>query len=458
MFVSRKVVTDCADFRRFFGAEFALSLIKKLVASARRRELALLRNLWKSVQSVDENEPLPGARSIVVIGGGPAGLRAAEVASAAGARVTLCDAQPSCGRKFLIAGRGGLNLTHDEAVENFPARYGTEPERWKDLLGEFGPAELQSWAAELGIETYVGSSGRVFPKGQKAAGMLRAWTMRLRQNGVGFRLGARLHSIARSGAGWRAHFLNAEGDFSLEANAIVLALGGASWPETGSDGTWPAVLAAHGIEITRWAPANCGWNVNWPPALLKRAEGLPLKNLTVTAGTESVSGELLITRYGLEGGAIYRLGPILRAIEPPCLVLDLKPQLSHEALRERLVKLLARKDWAKAVKLSPAATALVESFDVKSASDREQFITRIKNFHLPLRGPRPIAEAISSAGGVAWRELDDDLMLQKLPGIFVAGEMIDWEAPTGGYLLQGCFATGTRAGRAAARFSRPASK
>jgi predicted flavoprotein YhiN len=198
--------------------------------------------------------------------------------------------------------------------------------------------------------------------------------------------------------------------------------------------------------------------VEWPAAVLDRAEGLPLKNLTVTAGSESVSGELLITRYGIEGGAVYRLGRTLRAMEQPSLVLDLKPQLSREALRERLVNLPAPQDWAKAVKLSLAATALVESFHTDWSSDSEQFIKRIKSFQLPLRGPRPIAEAISSAGGLAWRELDDDLMLPKLPGIFVAGEMIDWEAPTGGYLLQGCFATGTRAGQAAARFSRPAPK
>ncbi|HMJ05100.1 MAG TPA: TIGR03862 family flavoprotein [Chthoniobacterales bacterium] len=398
------------------------------------------------------------ARSVVIVGGGPAGLRAAEVASAGGAKVILCDAAPSVGRKFLVAGRGGLNLTHSETVEDFPTRYGAEHECWRDLLREFGPTELQAWAAELGIETYVGSSGRVFPRGQKAAGMLRAWVARLRGSGVQLRMGARLQNLVRTAVGWRADFQNAEGNFSVDSDTLVLALGGASWPETGSDGTWPALLAAHGIEVTPWAPANCGWNVDWPAAVLERAEGLPLKNLTVTAGAESVSGELLITRYGIEGGAVYRLGPTLRAMELPRLVLDLKPQLSSEALRERLVHVANTREWAKAVKLSPAATALVDCFHGDVPSEAGEFIARIKQFHLPLRDPRPIAEAISSAGGVSWSELDHDLMLRKLPGVFVAGEMIDWEAPTGGYLLQGCFSTGTRAGRAAATFSHLAPK
>ncbi len=392
---------------------------------------------------------------LLVIGGGPAGLRAAEVARAAGASVTLCEGQRSVGHKFLVAGKGGLNLTHSEPVENFPQRYGAEPERWRDLLGEFGPADLQGWAAGLGVETYVGSSGRVFPEGQKAAGLLRAWTNRLRAAGVHFQIGGRLVQLARETEGWRADFRGEEGigdETALSARAIVLALGGASWPDTGSDGSWPALLKTLGVMITPWAPANCGWNVDWPSALLERAEGLPLKNLTVTAGAEAVSGELLLTRYGIEGGAVYRLGPILRAMgDAPELILDLKPQLTVAALMERLAAAPRPEDWAKAIKLSPAANALLECFPALPAT-AEAFIARVKNFVLPLRGPRPIAEAISSAGGVAWAEIADTLMLRKLPGIFVAGEMIDWEAPTGGYLLQGCFTTGTRAGRCAAEF------
>jgi uncharacterized flavoprotein (TIGR03862 family) len=388
--------------------------------------------------------------AVVVIGGGPAGLHAAEVARSAGAQVTLCDAERSVGRKFLVAGRGGLNLTHGEPVENFPARYGDEPERWRDLLSEFGPVELRAWAADLGVETYIGTSGRVFPRGQKAAGLLRAWVRRLRAGGVQFRTGSRLVNLLRRESGWSAEFQTAGDTFTLPADAIVLALGGASWPETGSDGTWPGILAALGIEIVPWQPANCGWNVDWPPELLARAEGLPLKNLAVSAGNESVSGELLITRHGLEGGAIYRLGRTLRSMTAPRLAIDFKPQLTVENMHERVTHLHERAEWFRAWKLSPAAIALLETMSPDDSKDREEIIARVKNFVIELAGPRPIAEAISSAGGVPWRELDESLMLRKLPGVFVAGEMIDWEAPTGGYLLQGCFATANRAGRAAA--------
>lgn len=415
------------------------------------------------------------ATSLLVIGGGPAGLRAAEVAKAAGAHVIVCDAQRSVGRKFLVAGRGGLNLTHGEPVENFPERYVDESERWRDLLRDFGPAELRAWAADLGVETYVGTSGRIFPRGQKAAGLLRAWVRRLRASGVEFHTGLRLVGLKQEAHAWRAE-LQAQGaavskpptqktkaiwkspllvkiaadKFSLTANAIVLALGGASWPETGSDGTWPAILAAHGIEITPWQPANCGWDVEWPPELLARAEGLPLKNLTIRAGQESVSGELLITRNGLEGGAIYRLGRTLRSMSQPSLTIDFKPQLTAETMRERIVDLPSPAEWFRAWKLSAAAIALLETLSPKDSPDREAMISRVKNFAVALRGPRPIAEAISSAGGVPWSALDEQLMLRKLPGVYIAGEMIDWEAPTGGYLLQGCFATATRAGHAAA--------
>jgi uncharacterized flavoprotein (TIGR03862 family) len=390
------------------------------------------------------------SRSVLVIGGGPAGLRAAEVASAAGARVVVCDGQRSVGRKFLVAGRGGLNLTHGEPVDEFPARYGDESERWRDLLREFGPDELRAWAADLGVETYVGTSGRVFPLGQKAAGLLRAWLRRLRASGVEFQVAARCDGLTREDPHWRAQFQRDGDKFSLVADAIVLALGGASRPETGSDGTWPALLALHGVDVAPWVPANCGWEVEWPSELLARAEGLPLKNLTVRAGPESVSGELLITRDGLEGGSIYRLGRTLRSMKEARLEIDFKPQLTVEALRERAAGLPDAQAWFRAWKLSAAAVALLETIGSSDGNDCEQMIARVKNFTLSLRGPRPIEEAISSAGGVRWSELDESLMLRKMPGVFVAGEMIDWEAPTGGYLLQGCFTTGTRAGRAAA--------
>jgi uncharacterized flavoprotein (TIGR03862 family) len=259
-----------------------------------------------------------------------------------------------------------------------------------------------------------------------------------------------LVNFSRQEKNWSAEFQSSGDNFSVSADSIVLALGGASWPETGSDGTWPEILRAHGVEITPWQPANCGWNVEWSPELLARAEGLPLKNLTVRAGEESVSGELLITLHGLEGGAIYRLGRQLRSMPEPSLTLDFKPQLTVEALRERIAGIPAPDQWFRAWKLSSAAIALLETKPPNERTDAGQTIALVKNFAIALSGPRPIAEAISSAGGLPWRELDENLMLRKLPGIFVAGEMIDWEAPTGGYLLQGCFATATRAGRAAA--------
>jgi len=392
------------------------------------------------------------ANSVLIVGGGPGGLHAADVANAAGARVILCDAQRSVGRKFLVAGRGGLNLTHGEPVENFPARYVDEPERWRDLLRDFGPAELRAWATNLGVGTYVGTTGRVFPRGQKAAGLLRAWIRRLRARGVEFRTGARLLNFARHENQWSVEFQTPDDKFSLRADSILLALGGASWPETGSDGRWPEILETHGVEITPWQPANCGWNVDWSPELLARVEGLPLKNLTVRAGEESVSGELLITRHGLEGGAIYRLGRTLRAMSEPSLSLDFKPQLTVAAMRERIAN-LSPTEWFRAWKLSKSAIALLEMKPAEDLNDVERSIALVKNFTIALRDPRPIGEAISSAGGVPWRELDENLMLRKLPAVFVAGEMIDWEAPTGGYLLQGCFATATRAGRAAVNFS-----
>jgi uncharacterized flavoprotein (TIGR03862 family) len=267
----------------------------------------------------------------------------------------------------------------------------------------------------------------------------------LRANGVEFRFGQKFTGLEKTNDGWRVRFNKGE----QTAQAVVLALGGASWPDTGSDGEWPTTLAPLGIEIAPWEPANCGWEANWSQAFLEKAEGKPLKNLTVRAGDESVSGELLITKYGIEGGAIYRLGRTLRGMSEPTIRIDFKPQLSENSLRERATQHGGGGEaWFRVWKLHPAAIALLAT--VGPLTDLQKVIEQVKNFPLRLKGPRPIAEAISSAGGISWSELDEKLMLRKAPGVFAAGEMISWEAPTGGYLLQGCFATGTRAGRSAA--------
>ena len=333
------------------------------------------------------------SNSVLIIGGGPAGLRAAEVANAAGARVVVCDAQRSVGRKFLIAGRGGLNLTHGEPVENFPARYVDEPDRWRDLLDEFDPDHLRAWAAELGSKPTLAPAGASFREAKKPPAFCARGSgacVQAASNSMSVRVSSLSSATSTAGV-----LTSRPGDenFSLTAEAIVLALGGASWPETGSDGTWPAILAAHGVEIAPWVPANCGWNVDWPTDLLSRAEGLPLKNLTVRAGDESVSGELLITRHGLEGGAIYRLGRTLRAMTEPCLTIDFKPQLTTEAMRERTANLSAAPDWFRAWKLSPAAVALLETFCVERRQRSRESDRAGEEFQAPA------AKSASDRGG-----------------------------------------------------------
>jgi hypothetical protein len=391
---------------------------------------------------------------VLVVGGGPAGLRAAELTSTAGLRTVLADHKPSVGRKFLVAGRGGLNLTHSEPIENFTARYGDSTDRWKSLLADFSPDDLRAWSEGLGIETFVGTSGRVFPQSKQAAPLLRRWIERLRKQGVSFQARHDFMGFSRTKDGeWDVAFGTAHGTKTLRTRALILGLGGASWPQTGSDGGWVELFAKAGIAVTPLAPANCGYEVDWPAEFLAKAEGLPLKNITVRAGGESVAGELLITKYGLEGGALYQMGRILRTMERPQIEIDLKPAFTAEQLAGKIrhaqgVHLLdqATRAW----RLSKAAAALL---DLRAPfASATELAALAKAYPLILRGPRPIAEAISSAGGVSWDELDDRLMLKRFPGVFCAGEMIDWDAPTGGYLIQGCFCTATRAARGAQRF------
>jgi len=385
---------------------------------------------------------------IAIVGAGPAGLYAAEVLADAGHAVAVYDAMPAPGRKLLVAGHSGLNLTHSEPLPGFAARYGAQSERFATWLTAFGPEQLRAWADGLGAETFVGSSGRVFPKAFKAANLLAAWLERLRSLGVRFHMRHRLSAIE---PGPRLRFSGPAGEVIVEPRAALLALGGASWPETGSDAAWVPLLAAHGVRIAPLAPANCGFESPWSSHLRAHA-GAPLKTIGLAFAGRQVRGEVVITAYGLEGGGLYPLGAPLRAAlaahdGPALLTLDLKPDLDHAALTARLA---APRDGAslasvlrKRLRLTPAAIALLnERTTPAERQDPATLAARLKALPVPLTRARPLAEAISSAGGIDFAEVDEHLMLRRLPGVFVAGEMLDWEAPTGGYLLQGCFTTG----------------
>ena len=371
----------------------------------------------------------------------------------------MFEAKPAVGRKFLVAGRGGLNLTHAEPREQFVSHY-TGPEQpddlWASLLAGFDGEALRQWADDLGAETFAANNRRVYPRDLKAAPLLRRWVQRLRAAGVKFSVRHRWIGL-RAGARWQVDFQVEAGTRTVEADVVILALGGGSWPQTGSDGAWISVLEKLGVAIAPLMPANCGWELSWPAALLAQAEGLPLKNITARAGETTATGELLVTQYGLEGGAIYQLGAALRAMLEPEIVIDFKPAHTVGQLVKKLGKCSrnylaeARSRW----RLSDAAFVILENLPGRGPfTSAESLAATVKLCGLKLTGPRPLAEAISSAGGVRWRELDSSLMLRRLPGIFVAGEMIDWEAPTGGYLLQGCFATGTRAAWGALKWRR----
>jgi uncharacterized flavoprotein (TIGR03862 family) len=396
-----------------------------------------------------------------VIGGGPAGLMAAEVLAQGGAEVSVFDAMPSVARKFLLAGRGGLNLTHAEAGEVFLTRYGSRQQEVGRWLAHFGPAQLRAWAHALGIETFVGSSGRVFPEGMKSAPLLRAWLRRLRESGVRFH--ARHRWVGWTEDGERLRFTTPAGESPHASDATVLALGGGSWARLGSDGAWLPWLATRGVATTPLRPANCGFEVAWSEHLRQRHAGQPVKTLrasfTPTRGeTRSLDGEFMLTAHGVEGGLIYALSAALRdAIEAEgsaTLYIDLTPGRSLDRLcteleagrgRDSLANHLRRRcgiEGTKAALLREVATPE----DLKQAP---RLAALIKALPLRLVAPRPLDEAISSAGGVAFSAVDDALMLKQLPGVFCAGEMLDWEAPTGGYLLTACMASGRHAAQGA---------
>jgi len=379
---------------------------------------------------------------------------AAETLAERGHRVTVADAAPSPARKFLLAGRGGLNLTHSEPIEGFLDRYGSSRERLAPAILGLPPEALRLWSASLGEPTFVGSSGRVFPQSFKATALLRGWLRSLDRLGVQLRSRHRLIALTPGGA----RFATPKGEETIEADAVVLALGGASWPRLGADGRWVEVLRAAGIGVSPLRPSNSGFLVDWSEHFRERFAGQPLKSVKWSFRGADSRAEAVITRTGVEGGAIYALSSALRdAVEGEGsaeLTLDLKPDATLEHLVQRLVRPAGASlstFLRKAANLAPVAIGLLrETGPIPEAPDA--LAERIKALPLRISGIAPIARAISSAGGVEWADVDEHFMLRALPGVFVAGEMIDWEAPTGGYLLQGAFATGAAAGRGAAEW------
>jgi uncharacterized flavoprotein (TIGR03862 family) len=405
------------------------------------------------------------AQHVAVIGAGPAGLMAAEVLAQGGAEVTIYDAMPSAGRKLLMAGRGGLNLTHSEPLPQFLVRYREAMPHLKAAIEAFPPSALCDWSQALGQETFVGSSGRVFPKAFKASPLLRAWLRRLDAMGVKRMLRHRWSGWDEQG---RLRLRTPNGSHVVEARATVLALGGASWPRLGSDGAWVETLVANGVQISPLRPANSGFTVAWSDIFRDRFEGQPLKGVTLNFGPHNVRGEAIVTRSGIEGGAIYALSAELReAIDTSgsaTLHIALRPD---RGIDELIAKLSAPKGkqslsnfLRKAANLAPVAIGLLQeaakasgaSLASMSPADLARLINAVP---VKLTGVAPIARAISTAGGIPFSELDADFMLRRLPGVFVAGEMLDWEAPTGGYLLQASFATGAASGRGALKWLEP---
>ena len=401
---------------------------------------------------------VPG-RHIAVVGGGPAGLMAAERLRAAGAEVDLFDAKGSVGRKFLIAGKGGLNLTHSDPFERFASRYYERAPWVAEWLRDFDADDLRAWARGLGVETLVGTSGRVFPVDLKAAPLLRGWVRRLREQGVRFH-------VQHRWIGWEGDALAFANGVKHRADAVVLALGGASWPELGSDGAWVETLHAHGLRVAPLKPANCGFETAWSDVFRTRHAGAPVKPVSIALEDaegefHARQGEFIVTAHGIEGSLAYALSaPMREAIltrGAVTLRMDLAPERSEEALRAALARPRGKRSLSEhlrrctgleGVKLGLLHECLPRPLD----GDPARLAAAIKALPLTLTGIRPIEEAISTAGGVRAEDLDDELMLRERPGVFCAGEMLDWEAPTGGYLLTACFASGVRAARGVLRW------
>lgn len=391
-------------------------------------------------------------KQIAIIGGGPAGLMAAEVLSSSGHRVTVYDSMPTVARKFLLAGKSGLNITHSEEFDHFADRFGAASPRLHAALSSFKPDDVRAWAEGLGTETFVGSSGRVFPKAMKASPLLRAWLARLEAQSVSIRTRHRWSGFTDGGLA----FETPEGRKVVEHDAVLLALGGANYPRLGSDAAWVEWLRGKAIDIAGFQPANCGFDVAWSASFRERFAGAPLKAVTATSDAGTIPGECVISQVGIEGSLVYAHAAALRdrltRDGKAAIVIDLAPGRTPERLSRDLSRQDPKASFSnrlrKGAGIEGAKTSLLrELADPAILSEPESLARLIKALPVPLLRPRPIAEAISSAGGIRWSELDDGYMLKKLPGIFVAGEMIDWEAPTGGYLLTACFATGRTAAK-----------
>lgn len=393
--------------------------------------------------------PLPPSPHVAIIGGGPAGLMAAEVLAQGGAQVELFEAKPSAGRKFLVAGKGGLNLTHAEPRAAFLSRYGERRAEIEQLIAAFGPDEIRAWARGLGVETFVASSGRVFPEGLKAAPLLRAWIRRLRAEGVRFHFRHRWMGCGAEGV----IFAAPSGERVITTDAVVLALGGGSWPQLGSDGGWVPVLASRGVDIAPLKPANCGFDVGWSDRF-RQLVGQPVKPVVLTFEAFRQRGEFVVTETGFEGSLIYaasaRLRDTIAATGRAVVELDLTPDVALSQLAEKLARRGSRSVSTQLARMGikgVKAGLLREVLPADVFPDPTRLAAAIKALPVTLTAPRPLEEAISTAGGVRFEGLDERLMIRALPGVFCAGEMLDWEAPTGGYLLTACFASGRAAGR-----------
>ncbi len=404
----------------------------------------------------------PAAR-VAVIGAGPAGLMAAEEIARHGYQPEVFDAMPSVARKFLLAGIGGMNITHSEALPHFLQRYREAEVHLQPMINDFTPEALREWIHTLGVETFIGTSGRVFPKDMKAAPLLRAWLHRLRQQGVAFHPRHRWTGWRRENDQLIWEIENPEGKKDYQFDAVVLALGGASWPKLGSDGAWCNTLEQQQVDIEPLKASNCGFEIPWSSFIQQRFAGTPVKHVQLTirnhlGETESRTGEFIVSHYGIEGSLVYALSAPLRecmlhAPESACLTLDWLPHSSEEQLIRKLSQ--PRKGLSfpnvlkKKLNLPPIANALLrECYPQLDVGNHQAVATALKAMRLPaVTATRPIEEVISCAGGIKFSELDPQLMLRKIPGVFAAGEMLDWEAPTGGYLLTACFASGRWAGR-----------